>query len=98
MLFYAAASVHYARNNNTIQYKYFTQPNQRGLISDMPSTGSLLDIYVSLTRTNGSRCEDRREVPTLKPGQGGQAVSKRVGIHTSGPSVCCDITKAGTAA
>ena len=38
----------------------------------MPSTGGLLDVYVSLTWTNGARCGDRREVPTLKPGHGGQ--------------------------
>ena len=38
------------------------------------------------------------EVPTLKPGQGGQAVSRQVGIHTSGPFACCDVMKAGTAA
>ena len=47
-------------------------PNQRGFISNMPSTGGLLDVYVSLTWTNGARCGDRREVPTLKPGHGGQ--------------------------
>ena len=38
----------------------------------MPSKGGLLDVYVSLTWTNGARFEDRREVTTLKPGQGGQ--------------------------
>ena len=38
------------------------------------------------------------EVPTLKPGQGGPAVSRQVGIHSSALSACCDVTKAGTEA
>ena len=60
----------------------------------MPSTSRLLDVYVSLTRTNGARCKDRRGTYP-KTRQGGQAVSKRVSIHTSGPSACCDVSKAG---
>ena len=48
------------------EYTVYCNPNPLGCCSDKSSIRVDLDVYVSLTYTNGARRGDRREVLTLE--------------------------------
>ena len=74
-------------------------PNQRGVSSDMPSTGRCWMFILPWLRLMAPNVEIGERYLLWKPGQRGHGLFlSRLSIHTSGSTACCDITKARAAA